>query len=261
MKRVLGLLTGVVCALGVVAFSQATTVDWNWNVYGGGFSGTFTAGDDAQIIFSTDGGHIWGEFHATDANNNPYNYNVDNVNCQVKANVEGGGGVYFKMDRNDSWVPMYGPAGQYTYTDIHTDDGQAYFTTNIRSNYADMITQNYGWQANSQYTASGTNFYINHYICAASGLDASIFVSGNGSADVTLMSDEMRASGWRFGEGAGCYTNAHASGTGSGTFILGAKAPNNITTGWWGPIGGGSLLVTFKYNNGFNITPINMRGN
>ena len=123
-----------------------------------------------------------------------------------------------------------------------------------------MITGNYGFQANNQYSATGSVYVIDHSIQADPNKYAGFYATGNGATTVTLMSSEMRASGWRFGEGAGCYTNASASGTGTGYFEVYANATNSLSGNNWSA-GGGSFSGIISYNNGFEYNNINMRGN
>jgi len=259
MQKVL-LVAALLVLGGGLALAQ-TTVDLNWNVFGGDIGIDFQAGDDAYAGLSTGGFHLFGEFYGIDYDDNPYPaYNVDTVRTQVRASIEDGGYLEFIMGRRDSWAPMYGPAGQITYTYLGTSD-TGFFATNTRTNFADMITHNYGFQSNSQWTASG-NFEITHHIMAATEpYGAGFYAGGSGSINVTLMSSEVRgASSWRFGEGAGCYTNAHAEGTGSGTFRLWGAAPTELHA-FGATIGGGSVALEILYNNGFSTANnLNMSG-
>lgn len=259
MKRALA----VCAALIMVTFVglAETTVDVEWDAYFGGVDIEFVAGDDATSTLTTGGNHAWGTFRGVDQNNNPYGYNVDTVRSQVQAYVAGGGIIQFQMDRTDSHVPMYGASGQYTVTNVWTYDGNASFATNTVSNFANMRTANYSFQNNNQYTASGSDFSIYHFIHAAAGMNAHVSVVGEGSAILTLMSDEMRASGWRLGEGAGSYTNAKFEAAGAGQFVVSGTAPNNVQTGWGWSVPGGTITTVVDYANGFNVNGINMSGN
>ena len=259
MQKVL-LVAALLVLGGGLALAQ-TTVDLNWDVVGGNIKIDFNAGDDAYAGLLTGGSYIFGEFHGIDYDNNPYNYNVDTVRAKVRANIDGGGYVEFIMERQDSWEPMYGPEGQATYTYLETS-GTGFFATNTRTNYADMITHNYGFQNDNQWSASGDYFRILHYIRAGNpDYSAGFYARGTGSIDVTLMSSEARgASSWRFGEGAGCYLNAHAEGTGSGAFGLWGAAPTELHA-FGATIGGGSVALEILYNNGFSTANnLNMSG-
>lgn len=260
MKRITTLLAVLVLVSGAMTAVAQTTVVTDWDI-SGNFNFDFQAGDDARFQFSTGGFHAWGQATTTDSGDNPYNYGVDTVSAQTKANIDGGGYINARMERNDSKSSMYGEAGQYTVTNIYSADGTAFFATNTRSNFADMITANYSYQSANQYQAAGTLYSIWHKIFAAEGEYAEVGVLGSGSANITLMSDEMRGSGWRFGEGAGCYTAASASGAGSGEFYVYGQAPNNLAVPFGAVGGGGSWLLEINYNNGFNVNPINMSGN
>lgn len=262
MKRFLMWVVILAMAGGLTAFAFAqTTLDVLWDSWGGNVTVDFQAGDDNHTWLDTGGNHFFGEFHGINYDDNPYSYNVDTVRAKVRANIEGGGYLEFGMDRQDSYVPMYGPSGQSTYTYLETSD-LGFFATNTRTNFADMITHNYGWQSNSQWTASGDYFFIIHWIRAGDpSSNAGFTAEGSGSVDVTLMSSEARGqTSWRLGEGAGCYTNAHASGTGSGYFIIGGQAPNNLSAFGGVTIGGGSVLLDIYYNNGFSVNNLNMSG-
>jgi len=256
---IVSLLLSFGLAAGGLAASSG--VDTTWDFYSGWLNISFDSSDDASISLNTGGGHAWGSFLGTDYDDNPHKYNVDTARAQVRAWIEGGGGIQFRMDRLDSWASMYGGPGQYTSTEIFTSDGTAFFATNTRTNFADMITHNYGFQEHDQYSASGSEFGIFHEIYGAADRFAGLSILGSGSAIVTLMSDEARAGGWRFGEGAGCYVNAKASGTGSGTFTLYGTAPNGLNLPFGaGTIPGGSFNFVIDYLNGFNFTNINSRG-
>jgi len=257
MQKVL--LVALLVLGGGLALAQ-TTVDLNWNVLGGDIGIDFQAGDDAYAGLRTGGSYIFGEFHGIDYDNNPYNYNVDTVRAKVRANIDGGGYVEFIMERQDSWAPMYGPEGQVTYTKLETS-GSGFFATNTRTNFASLRTHNYGFQNDNQWRATG-DFKITHYIMAATEpYGAGFYAEGSGSINVTLMSSEVRGnSAWRFGEGAGCYTNAHAEGTGSGIFEVGGAAPTELHA-FGATIGGGSVTLNILYNNGFSTANnLNMSG-
>jgi len=226
----------------------------------GDFEVVFHSDDDASSLLQMRGNHTWGEFHAQDADDNPYGYGVDTTSVQVKVNIENGGSLHFRMDREDGWVPMYGNPGQYTETLINTTD-EAWFATSTRTNYAQMRTCNYGWQNNSQYGAQGDNFNLIHHIFVAADLKAGVAAYGSGSIDVTLMSDDIWGDqSWKLGRGCGCYTNASAEGTGSGSFTLWGTAPNHLEGNGWSA-GGGSFTMTIDYLNGFTANPIDTAGN
>jgi len=259
MQKVL-LVAALLVLGGGLALAQ-TTVDLNWNVFGGKIKIDFQAGDDARARLLTRGSHLFGEFCGIDYDDNPYPaYNVDTVRTQVRAGIKDGGYLKFIMKRQDSWDPMYGPEGQVTYTYLETS-GSGFFATNTCTNYADMITHNYGFQNDNQWRATG-DYFILHYIRAGNpDYGAGFQAEGSGSIDVTLMSSKASgASSWRFGEGAGCYTNAHAEGTGSGAFGLWGAAPTELHA-FGATIGGGSVALAILYNNGFSTANnLNMSG-
>ena len=264
MKRGLVVSFVLMLSFSIIAFAVSTTVDVNWDAWGGPSSGItidFANGDDSNSSLSANGGHYWGEFHGTDSDNNPYGYGVDNGAFSTKAYVADGGVITFDVTRTDSKTSMYGPSGQYTYSGVGTADGEASVVTQTSTNFAGARTCNYGWQSNNQYMASGSSFYINHYINDGDEEGARVSVwNGNGSATVTSMSDEMGGSSFRLGWGCGCYNNANAFGTGSGTFELYGNASNALSGNGWSS-GGGTYLQQINYLDGFNVSDSHIDGN
>ena len=261
MKKVLVLAVALVLGLGLAAFAAGTTVDVTWDFSGGtGLTVNFANGDDSNSSLYTAGSHAWGEFHGVDSDDNPYSYGVDSGSFSTKAYVENGGGIKFDVQRTDSHTSMYGPSGQEAYSEVWTADGSAFIGTRASTNFAEARTCNYGWQASSQYTASGSVFYLDHWIKSGDGDQAGVHAAGSGSADVTLMSDEMHGSSFRLGRGCGCYTDAKASGTGAGEFDLWANAGNSLSGYGWSAPGGGSYLQQIKYNGGFSADNIYVDG-
>ena len=262
MKKALVLTLALMSAFALIAFADTTTTDITWNFGGGtGLNIDFVNGDDSASSLNTAGNHAWGEFHGVDSDDNPYGYGVDSGSFSTKAYVEGGGQIVFDVTRTDSLTSMYGPSGQYTYSGVGTTDGEASIVTQTSTNYAGQKSCNYGWQASDQYSASGSEFSINHYINDGDGDSARVSVwNGNGSATVTSMGDEMGGSSFRLGWGCGCYNNANASGTGSGTFELYGNASNALSGNGWSS-GGGTYLQQINYLDGFNVSDSHIDGN
>lgn len=242
------------------AISAPTTFDAEWDM-SGGVNWTVVNGDDSFSTFGISGNHAFGEYHAIDYDDNPYGYNVDSTKFWLKANVENGGYIEYAVTRTDSKTSMYGPPGQYTYSYVGSSDGSAFMGQRTTTNYAEQKNCNYGWQSNNQYTADGTSFYLDHEIYASSGEGAGVNITGSGSASVTVMGDEMYPGSFNLGyKACGCYTNAKASGTGSGIFTLGGTADNSLT--WYGgSAGGGTYTTTVNYLDGFQVDNIWLKGN
>jgi hypothetical protein len=258
MKKIASMLLIVVLAFSVIAFTE-TTVDVDWNVFGGGISVDFQADNDAFAGLETAGSHVWGNFSGTDSDNNPYNYGVDDTTTEVKANFVGGY-IDYNMQRQDSKTSMYGPAGQSSATYIESSDSGS-FASRITTNFAGMRNCNYGFQSSNQWTASG-DFLIQNYINAGDPLSGAGFnAMGSGSVNVSLMSSEASgSSSWNLGQGCGSYTNANANGTGSGSFNIYGQAPNQINA-FGATVGGGLVGLTINYNNGFDTgNNLNMSG-
>jgi len=254
MKQI---LLGIMLAFLLVgSVGAATTVQTNWNG-GGNFDTHFTADDDANADFWTGGSVISGEWHASDANDNPYTYGVDNVEAKVKASVENGF-MEYKFDRTDSKVSMYGESGQQSYTYINTA-GTGDFAWRSTSNYASLLSSNYGWQANGQIQATGSHTII-HTFEANEFEWAGIRVVADATTYISDMSESGRGSSYKFGKGNGCYTNAEVDIDGSGIFDLNAYADNSITTDT-GITTDGFLNVHAEFSNGFHYNNFALEGN
>ena len=220
----------------------------------------FTAGNDAWASVTGGGSLLSGTFTGSDHDDNPYSYNVDTVDSSMRASIVGGGWIDYQMLRTDAKVSMYGGAGQWTDSFIGTD-GTASLAFRTTTNYAAMRSSNYGFQASSQFQASG-NYYMTHQIQDNDGDGAYWEISGSGSSTVNNMSDEVGYNGnFKLGKGCGCYTNASVSATGSGTYDLYAQGNHSIVTdsGINMPSGGVYNLIAY-FTDGFNFSNFALQG-
>ena len=232
-KRLLvGLLIGImatfVLALPVAADDPNTViVDWNG---AGTVTGSVDTGD-AKAQFSSGGVNQVGEFTAVDQNNNPYGYGVDTNTFTMETTIIGGGTATFQVDRLTSKESMYGPAGQQSFIGVSTVDGTASLWNRSTTNYANLIDANYGWHSNGQVTVNSTLYSLARWIDSDIGNIAQLFASGSGTANLDCMSSEARGSGeTKLGAGAGCYTNADFTATGSGQLQLIGSGNTSATT-------------------------------
>lgn len=255
MKKVFGiaLVLAVLTSLcfGSVALADGPTeVKVTWS--GSGFEGiTVTAGDDAVIDFFTSGAGINGNFIARDLNDNPWSFNVDTVNSYITADVTDGV-IWYQSNRTDS-AGKYGPAGQLVYNFVGVTGGTGEMATGGQTNCASMT--NCTWFKPNPYlfpvhTTGGYNFEANasdYYIysfIAENGTPGNPVVypiptdnwaefeaTGSGTADINCMTTQSSGNGpTRLGWGGGCYTNANAAFTGSGSFAVNAMGSNQIVT-------------------------------
>jgi len=253
-KSILCIAIMSLMAMGLVS---ATTVDTTWN--GGGVLNIgFVSGNDATMHFGTGGNAISGELHATDYDNNPYGYNVDTTETKVKSHV-GDGYMEYTFTRDESYVPMYGIAGQQSYTLIDSS-GTGDFAWSSTSNYASLGNSNYGWQSNNQMQATGEH-YIRHYLSDNINEGAEIIVDATGTTQISDMCDSAGGSSYSFGKGCGCYTNAVADTVGSGSFNLYADADHQITTDSGIIVNGGSLNIHSDFGTGFHFNNFALQGN
>jgi len=262
MMKKLFTLAVLVMAMSSLVFAAPTTVKMIWDAYGGmGIDFTFLNGDDSFATLQTAGNYYFGQFDGKDSDDNPYSYNVDSGLFQLRASVESGGYIDYRVERTDSKSSMYGPAGQFSDSSVGSSDGTAFMAQQTVTNYASQKNCNYGFEANNQFQAAGTAFSIWHEIQDGAGDGASVWVLGSGSASVTYMSDEMGGSSFRFGRGCGCYNNCGATGTGSGVFELEAWATNSLSGDGWSAPSGGTYLQQLVYDGGFTVDDPYAEGN
>jgi len=255
MKKIVSILSALMLMLVAVGVASAsTTIDANWNG-AGTFDTQFTAGDDATTGFWTGGSTISGEFHATDSDNNPYNYGVDSVEAKVKAHAENGF-VEYNFDRTDS-KSSYGVAGQKSYTMIGSS-GTADLAWRSSSNYASLRSTNYGWQANGQMQATGNHEIVHTFGTATEW--AGMHVVADATTYISDMNEGSNSGGYVFGKGNGCYTNAEVDIVGSGTFDLDAYADNSIVTDT-GIATDGYLNIYSNFGSGFHYDNFALSGN
>ena len=244
----LAIILAVQIAIPVLAATK-TYVTWDTS---GQISITVQADDDATTILNTAGNHIFGEFNATDHDDNPYGYNVDTFDTWLQAQIEDGGFIEWQTSRLDSWTRMYGEAGQISYTYIETDDyGFVKFKTN--TNYASLRNCEYGFQSDNQFVANGSYFIV-HQLTDSDGEGMYVLLTGNGEGKITVMNGEALGSSWKLGRGCGCFTNAKASASGSGYFEASGWASNYLQSdlGFTLP-NGGAFTISIDFNEDFSI--------
>jgi len=259
VEAILAVITIVLIVQTVFPVLGATKTDITWDT-SGVINISITADDDANTYLNTAGNHIFGEFHTIDYNDNPYNYKVDTFTAWTEAQIEGGGYVVMQTTRTDSKTSMYGPAGQISYSYIETDSW-GFLKFKDWTNYAQYRGAEYGFQSNNQFQANGTHFII-HQLLDSDGEGMYVLDDGDGLTQITVMNSESRGSSWKFGKGCGCYTNAKASGNGSGHFEVSGWASNYLKSdlGFTLP-SGGSFTFSLDYNNGFAINNFASEGN
>lgn len=263
MIRRIAAMVCLVAVFSIAALAVPTTVDVDWDVFGGTtpLVITFQNGDDSVGTVVTLGAEMYGTFHAEDADNNPYNYQVDNGLFELKAGVISGGGISFNVVRTDSKASSYGPAGQVINSEVWTVDGVAYLARRTATNYASASNPNYAFQSNDQYQAAGTSYGILHSIMTGDGDAVAVQAFGNGSGVLTDMSDYVGGTGFTFGEGLGCYENSDYVATGAGSYQLQAIAAHYMEGKGWVAPAGGVYLEQILFNDGVFVDDIDVTGN
>jgi len=270
MKKTIitGLVVFALLATIGMANAAPTTVDIDWNSAGYVDIDVVSDDDFHSQLHTFSGSQAIGSYLLTDSENNPYGYGVDTVTAQVEANVAGGGYLVYNNTRTDSHVSMYGAAGERSYTEIVTDDtAQLQFRTG--SNYAKLLSSNYGFHANDHFQATGT-FSVFHSLFDDTGEGAYISSIGTGSTDIDFMSESTwgKTGSFMFGKGCGCYTNADITAAGAGIFEVGAIAENQITVdlpsitiNGDGTLGSAQYLLQATYGDGFSFSNFALSGN
>ncbi len=229
--RILSTLTLVIlmttALTGAVLAADPTQVDVTWG--GAGIvDGTVDTGD-ANANFHSGGSNHVGEFHATDSNDNPYNYGVDSNSFTLETAITGFGQASLNVERTDAKT-SYGAAGQNSYTYVEIMNGSATLQNRSATNYASMKDCNYGWNANDHITVTGADsYYLERSMDSGNVNFAGLWAGGTGDADLDCMNAEASAGQVRLGEGCGCYTNADFNAVGIGTFNLYGLGNNGVT--------------------------------
>lgn len=248
-------------ALGTVAFAATPpppdTVVITWD--GGGIvTGSINATGDQTYDFSVAAGDTSGSFTMNNLLNNPYGYGVNSTNAQFIATVSGGSATYTTV-HTDNYAPMYGAAGQSTYSFIGASaDGSASMAMWNNSNYAFLQEANYGhaWTPDGNtFSADASSFQIIHQVTSSEGDYALVNAFGAGTADLDAMSSDIGAGGLTFGQGAGCYTDASYDGAGTQTVqfsSVGHSSVNQfgITVSGDGTAGSAAFNLITSFVNG-----------
>lgn len=239
------------------AARAATDTTFTWSGTGS-FGATFNSDNDAKAQVQANG---WtsGTFYAKDFGDNPYSYGVDTTLAQLDSDILGGGNIYFKFNRMDSKVSMYGPADQWTQSYVGSS-GTGGLTFRSQSNYAALVSSNYGFQSDNQFTASGGSYLIQHDLYNGAnygGLQA----SGSGTMAIDHMSDDTGNTAFNFGRGAGCYTNANVDATGSGAFGLLGFGGAGLSGNGWGMGGPATYSATWTFGGGLTVSNYAFGGN
>lgn len=254
-------LAVTLCFSGVAMADDPTTVTVDWSG-AGVVDGSVNTGD-AVAYFHSEGNNHVGEFTATDLNNNPYSYGVDTNTFTMETTINGTGWARLVVDRTDAYTPMYGAAGQQSFTYVGALNGIATLQNRSGTNYASMGDYNYGWHANDHITVTGADAYtIQRFMDSGSGNFAEVFASGTGDADLDCMSSGASAGGVTLGLGGGCYTNASFDATGTGTFTLTGTGNNSATTAMApGMTGASSFQIVASWVSAFSVTDYSTTAN
>ncbi len=247
----------------VASADSPTDVNVSWGG-SGVVSGDITAGDDATAGFVTAGDAISGSYTATDSNNNPYGYNVDSFSTYFIGSVANGF-INTGANRNDSYSPMYGAAGQTSWSIVDTD-GTASMAYRSTTNYASMVDGSYGYQLPGGHNiavAGATSYLIDRGIDNGGGESGWVFATGDGSAILDSMVSTANGGSVQFGRGGGCYTDANFNATGTGGYFeVEGAGDNNITFNGMGvSSGGGALSLVANWLNNFSIGDYSLTAN
>jgi len=266
------------CLVFVMAMAVAPVMAIDMNITLGAGSNVNTSWAGVNDVFNLDvnlgpsrfaltnaGVTFDGIANLSNAGGNPYGYNVPSTSAFVSANFSGGGLTTYNFTRTDSYIPMYGPAGQFVMAGVQSDDGTGNMALTINTNYASLGVGNYS-QPNvpggGQFYATGSNFGIVHSVADGAGNGAGFNLTGSGSARINAMSSDVGGSSFNFGAGQGCYTNATIATTGSGSLILGGAAANYLNAPGFGTTlyGGGNFQAAANYNAGLNVANFSING-
>ena len=230
------LKTAVAMALGLASAASfaATTSTATWN---GGGTFTFdatTGGNGSTAHLITQGNNLLGTATFVNQETNPHNYGVTNTSFNVDAAVSGNGGMIASgLQRDASWAPMYGAAGQSITSSAGTSDGTAGLVMNASTNYASM--QDVGWDqprtaGGHTLDASGTAYQLSYNVNTGAINNAGgVIIEGTGSAAITQNFTGASGTGFNLANGGGIFTKADIAASGTGQFSFGGSATNTLT--------------------------------
>lgn len=263
MKKFLRILVPVLMVLltslvftGVAMADDPTVVTVTWN--GAGGMGASVDTGDSNAGFNTSGSLINGSYTATDSNNNPYSYGIDNFSSYLNASVTDGH-IQTGMARVNSYAGMYGPGGQLDTAFVGVNGGTASMAFRAVTNFAALGDGTYGYQlpGGHNIVANADAYTINRDILDGQGNWGSILAAGNGSAVLDCMSSGASGSGaLELGRGQGCYTDANFNATGTGgTFQVAGHGNDSVVFNGLGIFsGGGTLSFVANWINNFSIS-------
>ena len=253
---IFGLVVAFLLATTIGASATTTKVKWDGS---GVVNVKWNSDDDAKMTFYTGGNEIKGRIIMEDMNDDPYGYGVDTSDVKVSAKVKNGGEIGYWFKRTDSHESMYGKAGQEVYTYIGSDN-KATFDWHSWSNYARYRSKNYGWKNNNQITAKGDH-YIFHSFYVNKNNGASIMINASGKTELTIMNEDHWGSGFKFGKGCGCHTNAKVTIDGSGFFNQVATAKHHLETDTGIEIDGNAYYQVYaEFADGFHFGNFALEG-
>ena len=244
-----------------IIFSAPTEFNMLWDTFGGLIDVDYFASDDTIMTFDTTGNHMMGELYAITGDTNHYGYGVYDFLTNVDARVEGGGVIEYGVERIDSAGGGYGIADQSTFSRVSVLDGWGHLTFQTSTNYANLYSSNYGFQANNQFMAGSTSYNVYHDVVNGDN-NAWFGASGNGELYVDHMTDGYTTgSNIDFGRGAGIYTNADVDQTGSGAFTIAGHMDNSLTWGGITSTGSVDFSTSVTFTDGFSWTDYSLSGN
>lgn len=261
MKKILvSVILALVMLIGVSGMALAddattTTVTWDG---AGEVSASVDSGDSNGGV-TTGGDLIQGTLTVVDSNNNPYSYGVDSFSSHLNASVTNGI-IDTGVARVNSYVPMYGNGGQVDNAFVGVTDGTASMAFRSTTNYAQLVNASYGYQLAGGHNIVVSNaayYFIDRFISDGRDNSGEVIADGDGTATLDCMSSEASGA-WdlKLGRGAGCYTDANFSATGTaGTFqAIGIGNNSVVFNGMGFSSGGGTLSVIANWLNNFNIS-------
>ncbi|MBA7628467.1 hypothetical protein ES703_35954 [subsurface metagenome] len=295
MKKYIGIALAVLMVLGFsrmalagdttvgVDVGNASSVNTFWN----GTNGTFTLngqlgntlGNSADVNVWNGGGAFSGNANLANTGfyPNPVSGNyIAYTESYLNAQFTGGGYAQFDATRNLSY-PGYGPAGQCVFGGVSSNDTGQLSSGSISTAYGISTSYAQMYVFNTQFQATGTGslvidpntgavvgpFSIRYGLTnGANG--AGLSCSGTGFSQVSNgMYSSAGGSYFTFGSGGGCHTNATVNATGSGQFVLGGQALNNLNAPGFAVaiIGGGNFQYVANYNTGLFVSDFSVQGN
>ena len=249
-----GVLAIVLMTSNTVPVQATTDIDMTWSG-SGTVIGNVTVEDDMFAKFATSGSSISGSWYVQST---PADYHgADPTISDFSASFAGGGVIIYDEWRTDSY---YGVGDEYIGSMV-ISNGTGSIRQKVYTSWAHLYALTD--PSTNLFTATG-NYFAGHRIDNGANY-GSWSASGLGTMGISERVDTANYYGstdWTLGgAGAGCWGNAIAVFTGSGTFGLNAYSGNSMYGNGWSSAGPITYTESWNFTSGLTVNDFHLGGN